>query len=196
MRDRTNISAVATLQPDWMGFIFYRPSPRFIGDDFIVPALEKISKVGVFVDASEEEILEKYLKNHLDMIQLHGRESPAYCQNLIQKGLTLIKVFGIDERFSFEQAKEYESTCRYFLFDTKTPSHGGSGKKFTWKKLFEYGLKIPFLLSGGIGPEDVDFISTCSHPQLFGIDLNSRFEISPGAKNVTSLSTFIEKIRS
>ncbi|XCI75489.1 MAG: phosphoribosylanthranilate isomerase [Flavobacteriales bacterium] len=191
-----NISAVATLQPDWMGFIFYMPSPRFVGDNFITPTLEGISKVGVFVNVPEEEVLKKRLTNHLDMIQLHGRESSTYCQSLVQKGLTLIKVFGIDERFSFEQAKEYESTCRYFIFDTKTPAHGGSGKKFSWKKLSEYKLKIPFLLSGGIGPEDIDLINTCSHPQLFGIDLNSRFEISPGAKDITTLRTFIEKIRS
>ncbi|XCI75493.1 MAG: hypothetical protein ABI045_01895 [Flavobacteriales bacterium] len=103
-----NISAVATLQkPNWMASSSICLSPRFVGDDFITPTLEGISKVGFFVNAPEEEVLKKRLTSHLDIIQLHGRESSTYYQNLVQKDLTLIKIFGIDESFSFEQAKEY-----------------------------------------------------------------------------------------
>ncbi|XOD66612.1 MAG: phosphoribosylanthranilate isomerase [Flavobacteriales bacterium Tduv] len=196
LRNKDNISEIATLQPEYVGFIFYPPSPRYVGDDFVAPDLKGIQKVGVFVNASKEEVSEKSIKNDLDLIQLHGQESSEYCRNLTRKGLTLVKAFGVNENFLFEQVKPYTEVCRYFLFDTKTTVQGGSGKKFNWNKLSEYDLKKKIFLSGGIGPEDAETIHTLSHPQLFAIDLNSRFEIRPGMKSIDNLDIFIKKIRS
>lgn len=191
-----NIQKISDLLPDFIGFIFYPHSPRFVGVDFIIPELKKgILKTGVFVNESEENVLKIKKKNKLDFIQLHGTETPFYCEKLFKKGLKLIKSFRIDDSFSFHQIIDYIPFCTYFLFDSNTIYYGGSGQKFCWKKLHEYTYQIPFLLSGGIGIQDLNNIKNFSHSKMFGIDINSKFEIFPGKKDQIKLNAFIKKIR-
>ncbi|WP_341658493.1 phosphoribosylanthranilate isomerase [Blattabacterium cuenoti] len=191
-----NIQKISDLLPDFMGFIFYPNSPRFVGFDFVIPKLKKeIIKIGVFVNESEENILKIKRKNKLDFIQLHGIESPFYCEKLFKKGLKLIKAFRINDFFYFKKIVNYIPFCTYFLFDSNTIYYGGSGKKFCWKKLYEYTFQVPFFLSGGIGMKDFDTIKNFSHARIFGIDVNSKFEIFPGKKDDIKLNAFIKKIR-
>ncbi|WP_185852336.1 phosphoribosylanthranilate isomerase [Blattabacterium cuenoti] len=191
-----NVDKIANLLPDFIGFIFYPNSPRFVGFNFVIPKIKKkIFKIGVFVNESEKNILKIKTKNKLDFIQLHGTESPFYCEKLFKKGLKLIKAFRVDDSFFFEKIVDYVPFCTYFLFDSNTIYYGGSGQKFCWKKLDEYTFQIPFFLSGGIEIQDFDRIKNFLHPQMFGIDINSKFEIYPGKKDEIKLNAFIKKIR-
>ena len=197
MREESNIRAVEQLDIDWMGFIFYPGSPRYAGDKLAyIP--RKVKRVGVFVNEEPETVRERALQNRLHIIQLHGKESPAYCKALQEEGFTVVKAFGIgtDKPFPSAEAERYEDCCDYFLFDTKSPKHGGSGKKYNWEVLAGYHGEIPFLLSGGITPGDAERIKAFYHPKLMGIDVNSEFEISPAYKDIALLKTFISKIRS
>jgi phosphoribosylanthranilate isomerase len=192
MREFSNISSISMLDPDIIGFIFYRKSPRFVGENFIAPNLGKISKVGVFVNASAEEILSKSFENRIQKVQLHGEESPNCCKKISRKGLKIIKAFQIKDSFSFEEVKAYTDICPYLLFDTNTPNFGGSGQKFFWGKLSEYKEPTPFFISGGIGPGDT-INPIISHSKLFCIDMNSRFEEKPAIKNKILLKSFLKK---
>ncbi|WP_317167887.1 phosphoribosylanthranilate isomerase [Blattabacterium cuenoti] len=156
---------------------------------------KKILKTGVFVNELEENILKIKKIKKLDFIQLHGTENPFYCEKLFKKGLKLIKCFRIDNFFSFEKIVDYIPFCTYFLFDSNTIYYGGSGKKFCWKKLHEYTFQVPFFLSGGIGIQDFDEIKNFSHSKMFGIDVNSKFEVFPGKKDNVKLNVFMKKIR-
>jgi len=196
MRDEENIRQLEQLDIDWMGFIFYQDSPRYAGQ--IVKYLpSKKKKVGVFVDQNPQIIRDRAKDNHLFAIQLHGSEPPWYCINLREEGYKVIKSFGIDKDGFIPNAQlnAYEGKCDYFLFDTKTDLHGGSGKKFNWNRLADYKGETPFILSGGISPEDVEEIKSFSHPKFAGIDINSRFEISPAIKDVEAIKTFIKQLR-
>jgi len=196
MRDADNIRAVEELGVDWMGFIFYRSSSRFVTE---VPNYmpHKAKRVGVFVNDELENILLTATNFDLDYIQLHGNETPELCETLKTRGLSVIKVFSIRDTkdFQTEKFKTYESFCDYFVFDTKTDLFGGSGKKFNWDILYDYQEDTPFLLSGGISKDDVDEIKSFKHPKCVGIDLNSRFEIAPAYKNIKLLQNFIKEIR-
>ena len=193
MREAANIRAVDDLFPDLMGFIFYEKSPRHVSDvpEFLPRHAER---VGVFVDAESEHILSHAREFGLQYVQLHGSESPELCRMLRSRGLKVIKAFSISSPCDVMRASEFLDCCDMFVFDTKCKSMGGSGRTFDWKFLDAYIGNVPFLLSGGIGP-DTD-LGVFSHPMLAGYDLNSRFEISPGLKDVTALETFINKIRS
>ncbi|MDD2298298.1 MAG: phosphoribosylanthranilate isomerase [Fermentimonas sp.] len=196
MRDEENIRQLEQLDIDWMGFIFYHDSPRYAGQ--IVKYLpSKKKRVGVFVDQNPQIIRDRAKDNHLFAIQLHGSEPPWYCINLREEGYKVIKSFGIDKDGFIPNAQlnAYEGKCDYFLFDTKTDLHGGSGKKFNWNRLADYKGETPFILSGGISPEDVEEIKSFSHPKFAGIDINSRFEISPAIKDVEAIKTFIKQLR-
>lgn len=194
--NKNNIFDISFLFPEFIGFIFYSKSPRFVGKNYIAPNINNsIYKVGVFVNSSKEEILKKSIINKLNYVQLHGNESPKYCEYLIKKGIKIIKVFKINKNFSFKESNNYTDLCDYFLFDTNTIYYGGSGKKFPWNKIYEYYLDIPFFISGGISIEDYKSILNISHPKLIGIDINSKFEIFPGIKNITLLDFFLKKIR-
>lgn len=196
MKSTQNREEVEKLAVDFLGFIFYPKSMRFVGEG-AEPGLFNASKpkVGVFVDENAFEILGLAKNLGLDYIQLHGKENPKTCQLLKDQRLKVIKAFNLNESFKFEKLHEYEPAVDYFLFDTKTDMPGGSGKKFNWKVLEKYTGKVPFFLSGGIGPDDAEKIKELAHPQLVGIDLNSGFEDETGVKNVEKLKAFIDKIK-
>jgi len=201
MKYPDNISAVAALQPDYMGFIFYPQSPRYAGEieKYIGETeknLEKIAvfKTGVFVNENEGKVKKLIGKCHLDAIQLHGSESPQFC-GLFKGKVTVIKAFGIDEHFDFATLEPYDGKVDYFLFDTKTSQHGGSGQSFDWSLLDQYKLDIPFFLSGGLSPENIEEVKSIDHPQFYGVDLNSKFEIEPGLKDIDKLKEAFEILR-
>ena len=151
-------------------------------------------KVGVFVNATIESMMEKASTYKLDYLQLHGNESPEDCHTLQKRGYSLIKAFPIATKEDFEKTREYEGRVDYFLFDTRCEGYGGSGKRFDWSILTEYKGETPFLLSGGIRPENAEAIRNFRHPRFAGIDLNSGFEIEPGLKDVDKLKNFIQQI--
>ena len=191
MREAENIRKAEALGIDLMGFIFWPKSSRYVSER---PAYlpTKCKRVGVFVDASLEEIRQHADDYQLDFIQLHGHESPAFAEAL--RPLTLIKAFNIASAEDLRQTEAYEGIVDYFLFDTKGKSVGGNGEKFDWSVLADYAGETPFLLSGGIGPDDAERVKSFHHPQCIGIDLNSKFEVAPALKDIQKLKTFIEQL--
>ncbi|MEP0713888.1 phosphoribosylanthranilate isomerase [Algoriphagus sp.] len=200
MRDPENIqNLIQEVKPDWMGLIFYSKSPRFVSADF-APNLSgiEVPKVGVFVNESIDFVLEEVEEFNLSVIQLHGEESPEYVRELkLKTGKKLWKVVAVGDSIDWETLRDYESLVEYFLFDTATESHGGSGKKFNWQVLESYPFERGFLLSGGIDGESADEVLLLADrlPQLVGVDLNSKFEDAPAAKNIEKLKSFKNKIR-
>lgn len=197
MREAENIRAVEALGVDWMGFIFWEHSSRNICQR---PAYlpEKAKRVGVFVDAPLNVVCQHVETFGLDVVQLHGSESPAFLHDLrssCDARLLIVKAFSIATRDDLLQTSLYEGLADYFLFDTKAQLVGGNGRKFDWSVLAHYDGSTPFLLSGGIGPDDASRLSAFSHPRLAGIDLNSRFEAAPAQKNVELLKLFLYDIQ-
>ncbi|MDR1673250.1 MAG: phosphoribosylanthranilate isomerase [Bacteroidales bacterium] len=199
MRDVDNIAAVAALSPDYMGFIFYEQSSRYAGalHPDAVAALNgaRICTTGVFVNASAGDILAKVKEYGFRAVQLHGNESPVFCESLRAQGIVVVKSFPVSRIRDFAVCAVYESACDYFLFDTKTPSYGGSGTPFDWGMLAAYTGKTPFFLSGGIGANHAQRIKMLQHPMLYAIDVNSRFETSPGVKDLAQVRHFIGVMR-
>lgn len=198
-----NIAEVAALQPDYLGFIFYDGSPRNYTAKAI-PSFQGVKKVGVFVDAPIAFVIEKVGNFKLDVVQLHGDESPEYCDALkekfIQKNLKAIKtwkVFSIKNTFNFEKLKPYENTVNAFLFDTKGKEKGGNGYTFNWDVLKEYPSQKPFVLSGGIGLEEISAVKEilATNLPIMAIDVNSKFETAPGLKNSEDLKKLIEQFK-
>ncbi len=188
-----NIAEIADFQPDYMGFIFYEKSPRHF--EGVIPELPKaIKKVGVFVDEDESFIKRISKEYNLDCIQLHGHESPEFCNSIKSIGKQIIKVFSIKNTFDFSVLKDYEAVCDYYLFDTKGKLPGGNGYSFNWSVLEDYNSTKPFFLSGGIGLENTDNIMSFLRRQeskyCCAIDVNSKFEIEPGLKNIKDLERF------
>lgn len=199
MKYDKNIKAIADLQPDYMGFIFYAKSPRnFEGS---IPDISKqIKKTGVFVNKDIEEVLRLVDKHSLNALQLHGNESVDYIEQ-IKKEITdieIIKVFGIKDEFDFTTLQPYESIVNYFLFDTKGKYKGGNGVTFDWTVLENYSSEVPFFLSGGIGLDTMealtDFMQSPIAKKCATIDVNSRFEVEPGLKSVADVKIFKEKL--
>jgi phosphoribosylanthranilate isomerase len=188
MKYPENILEVGSLLPDYMGFIFWEKSARYF--DVIIPELPKsVKKVGVFVNETLAGILEKTKKHDLQAVQLHGNESVEFCMDLknkIDNSIEIIKVFSVNDDFDFEVLKPFESVCDYFLFDTKGKLPGGNGTTFDWKVLKKYPSTKPFFLSGGIGIEELENVKQVLKTSLpiYAIDVNSKFEIEPGLKNV------------
>jgi len=199
MRQRENIEQLVRLNPDYIGFIFYQQSKRYVGDQIAEDLLNliphTIQKVGVFVDEPVNSLIEKYHLNRLDMIQLHGNESPDYCYKLKEMGIQAIKAFKISDDFDFVSIAVYKSSCAYFLFDTAGKTVGGTGIKFDWSLINKYTGGRPFFLSGGIESSDGQLIRNISHPDLFGVDVNSGFETEPAIKDILKISSFISEIR-
>lgn len=218
-----NVTEVAVLEPDFLGFIFWEPSKRFFQGE-IPPLAVTTKKVGVFVNAPMKEVVKKVEQYSLQMVQLHGSESPEYCgmlQNALWASDTpaelkygrervgtaydelpttaqLIKVFSVAEEFDFGALQSYEAYCDFFMFDTKGKLPGGNGFAFNWRLLKNYPSQKPFFLSGGIGPEDVDklkeFINSKTSRHCFAIDINSRFETAAGHKDIEKLKKFIKEL--
>jgi len=192
MREAENIREAEELRPNWMGFIFWPKSKRYIS---VFPEYMPINarRVGVFVD-EEIGLLKQTADDYaLDIIQLHGSESPEYVRQL--REWEVIKAFNIATTDDLEQTKAYEGAVDYFLFDTKGKAVGGNGEKFDWSVLNAYKGETPFLLSGGIGPDDAERVKAFHHDKCIGIDLNSRFETEPGLKDIGKLRTFIKQLR-
>ena len=199
MRDADNIREVEALGIDYMGFIFWPKSSRYVSE---MPAYlpTKCKRVGVFVDASIGDVMTIAEQYQLDLIQLHGQESPSYITqlrphlSLLNSKISIIKALNIATTADLANAKQYEGIVDYLLFDTKGKSVGGNGEKFDWSVLSAYTGNTPFLLSGGIGPDDAERVKAFNHPKCIGIDLNSKFEISPALKDVNKLQEFIKEL--
>jgi phosphoribosylanthranilate isomerase len=196
MREPENIRAVEEkAHPDMMGFIFWKGSKRYVSEP---PAyLPECTRVGVFVNPTEDEVLQKVKDFGLNAIQLHGQETPDFCRTIKKRtSMPIIKAFSIGEgdalRFTLH-ASRYEEIADLFLFDTKCKCVGGSGEQFDWDILHCYKGETPFLLSGGIGPGDEEKVKRWHHPRWVGIDLNSRFETAPAYKDVETLAKFVRE---
>ncbi|WP_194851034.1 phosphoribosylanthranilate isomerase [Nonlabens antarcticus] len=204
MRESDNINALQELDIDFMGIIRYPKSKRFV-DDKQKLAIEQLTMnkgtVGVYVNATFQEILQDIIPLQLDVVQLHGDEEPAFAKAILELDFKVFKVFQIKEDFDFDSLKEWEQLAEkfpgklFFLFDTATKNYGGSGKKFNWQLLDSYKGQVPFLLSGGISSEDAAAIKSIKHELFLGVDLNSQFEDTPGLKNIEMIKGFIEKLR-
>ena len=215
MRDGENIRQVAALGVDWIGMIFCDRSPRNVTmiptNAGIIPdrANSQFSifnlpckRVGVFVDEMPQNIITRAVNYRLDIIQLHGHESPTLIRNLrstldpdLRTGIKFMKAISVSTHEDIEAWREYADCVDYLLFDTKCDTAGGSGRQFDWQMLEAYDGNLPFLLSGGIGPDDVSRVKAFCHPRCIGIDLNSRFELQPALKDVDALRTFIQEIK-
>ena len=194
MKCQDNIEQVATLQPDYLGFIFYEKSTRHFDAESILELPNSIKKTGVFVDADLDFVLEMVSKHNLQAVQLHGKESPEYCKQLQNKNIEIIKVFSIKDEFDYSVLKPYENACDYFLFDTKGKHPGGNGYTFNWNVLNNYPSTKPFFLSGGLGLNEVErinaFVKSKASEYCYALDVNSKFEIEPGLKNIELLEKF------
>ena len=193
MKYHDNIEAVASIQPDYLGFIFHEESPRNF--DGLIPKLPKnIQKTGVFVDENVEFIVQQIGKHNLSVIQLHGHESPEICRLIKSTNVKVIKVFSIKDEFDFSMLLPYEDVCDYFLFDTKGKLPGGNGYTFNWDILKNYPSTKEFFLSGGIGLDQFEdlkrFQKSKASKYCYAIDVNSKFEIEAGLKNIEKLKKF------
>ena len=212
MREGENIRQVAELGVNWIGMIFWDKSPRNVT---MIPTYAgiipdrgsdigsfKAKRVGVFVDEMPQNIITRAVNYKLDFVQLHGHETPTLIRNLrrtldpdIRPGVQFIKAISVEGCNDIAAYKDYEDCVDYFLFDTKCPTVGGSGSQFDWSVLEAYDGDVPFLLSGGIGPDDAERVRNFHHPKCIGIDLNSRFETEPGLKDITKLKQFLEQLK-
>jgi phosphoribosylanthranilate isomerase len=183
------------VSPDFIGFIFYPKSKRnfFRGNGQIHQAIPPEKRVGVFVNENLPTIIETAKQLEISTIQLHGNETPAFCADLKKKGFRIIKAFGIRNAEDFSRYREYEGCCDFFLLDTKTEKHGGSGQKFDWQLLDDFPSETPYLLSGGIAPGDEEKIGQLKK-KPFALDINSRFETEPGTKDIERILTFKSKL--
>ena len=192
MRDADNIREVERLGIDWMGFVFYPQSSRFVSE---IPSYlpSEVRRVGVFVDADPEYVRQTVQEYSLDIVQLHGHESAeqvCVLRSILPAGTKVMKAFNVESKTDLVQLKKYEGTADYYLFDTKASLAGGNGTKFDWDILSHYDGSTPFLLSGGIGPGDAELVRSFSHPMFMGVDLNSRFESAPAVKDAGLLRRF------
>lgn len=212
LREADNISAVEAAGADWIGLIFYPKSPRYVpmipSSAGIMPdgrpsgPLGHVPRAGVFVDAMPQDIITRVVNFGLSLVQLHGTEPPTYLHNLratldpdIRPGIKLIKALPVATAADLDAADQYVGAADYLLLDTRTSSYGGAGRKFDWDILRARGLPLPFLLSGGIGPDDAEAIARLNIPEMIGIDINSRFETAPAVKDAPAVKAFIDKIK-
>ncbi len=206
MREPGNIRELSELKPDYVGLIFYLHSQRFVGDlhaDAAAAVSPTSKKTGVFVNESMDTIADAVIQYDLDAVQLHGEESGEFCRTFrkflhnmqTEKHVEIIKAFGISERFDFAVLDSYEDFVDYYLFDTKTSQHGGSGETFDWNILENYQGKKPYFLSGGLSAENIEAVKEIKDIRLYGIDLNSKFESEPGVKDINKLRDVFDRIR-
>ncbi|NGF55070.1 phosphoribosylanthranilate isomerase [Parapedobacter sp. SGR-10] len=193
MKYPENIEAVAALPVDYMGFIFYPKSSRYVEQP--VPLSPSVQNVGVFVNEQTETILQKVKEFGFDTVQLHGNEPANTCQYLRDSGLYVFKAFGIDDEFDWTTLEEYLDRTDVLLFDTKSPQHGGTGQAFNWEKLKEYPYDKSYFLSGGLSLENIGQASRFEDERMIGLDLNSKFEIEPGLKDINLLTQALKIIK-
>ncbi|MGZ3862549.1 MAG: phosphoribosylanthranilate isomerase [Bacteroidia bacterium] len=198
LNNRENIMEILKCNPDYIGFIFYAKSPRFIGSlspDFI-RNISSVHKVGVFVNETKEKVFDVVDQYGLDHVQLHGNETPEFCA-LINEKVPVIKAFQVNDEFDFDGVRLYNNASEYFLFDSKSENYGGSGRPFNHAKLEEYKLNKKIFLSGGIDlniTDDMLYLQS-AYRAVFAVDVNSRIEDSPGIKNINKLKVLTDKIR-
>lgn len=198
LREAQNIRDVCSLNPDYIGLIFYKKSKRYVPFHTKLPEDilgKSIKATGVFINEPLAEVLKHIRHFNLSAVQLHANESPEYCRQLKQEGIEVIKSFGVSEGFDFGKLHAYQNVVDYFLFDTQTSDHGGSGRLFDWNLLRSYDLTVPYFLSGGIGLEASEALSNFKDERLYAIDVNSRFETTPAIKNIPLLGTFFETLK-
>ena len=190
------------LEVAFAGLVFYKKSLRYVGDKISPEELGDsdldIKKVGVFANAEFDVIMETVEDYGLDVVQLHGDETPYLCEQ-ISNEIETIKVFRIDDKTDTLMdsiLKDYDDVCDYYLFDTAAKNgFGGTGKKFDWKQIAESKIEKPFFLSGGIGPDDAMLVKKFKHPDYYGVDINSRFEKEPGIKDMAMVLQFIHSLK-
>lgn len=198
MRESENIRQLIDLKPDYIGYIFYPKSKRYVGDEpdesifSIVP--DSVNKVGVFVNEQLETVIKKLRKFNLQVAQLHGGESPEFCSKVMEKSFEVVKAFSVDNSFNFSETDQYTGCVNYFLFDTKTDQYGGSGKKFDWAMLENYTGKTPVILSGGITVTDTETIKKLSYGFVKVLDINSKFETEPALKDISMIRKFKKEL--
>ncbi|MBK6834766.1 MAG: phosphoribosylanthranilate isomerase [Bacteroidetes bacterium] len=198
LTDINQIKELSNLEIDRLGFIFYKKSPRYVDEKLnkeeLVKINSKANKTGVFVNEKIDCIKNVIKDFKLTSVQLHGNESPDFCKEL-KDNIEVIKTISIKNKESFIELEKYKDTCDYFLFDTYSEAYGGTGEKFDWSWLINYKLNIPFFLSGGIDLADIKDIQAINHPNLVGIDVNSKFEIAPGIKDLNKIKELIKLIK-
>jgi len=199
MRDKNNVTDLLEVGPNYIGFIFFEKSKRHVTEFPDVQIPETIKKVGVFVNETQDVVLEKVRNYQLNAVQLHGDESVEYCKKLkaeCSSRIEIFKAFSVDESFDFKRTEPYNAVCDAFVFDTKGEDRGGNGVKFNWELLSDYSGTTPYLLSGGIGLEDIEllkkFVQTSAADKCMGVDVNSGFEMKPGLKKIEELKQFKE----
>ncbi len=195
MREEKNLSDLIQIQPDFIGLIFHEKSPRNVEKHPQILVPSNIGKVGVFVNKSEKFIEDKVIKLGLNYIQLHGHETPVFCKKIKETNKKVIKSFNIHSDFDFLKLENYAPCCDYFLFDAFGQHAGGNGITFDWKLLNKYKGETPFLLSGGIEETMIKNLKEINHPMFKGIDINSKFEIEPGLKNIEKIKTFKNELQ-
>ncbi|MCU0397480.1 MAG: phosphoribosylanthranilate isomerase [Cyclobacteriaceae bacterium] len=197
MRNPDNIREIAALAPDYMGFIFYEGSPRYVGKSFFIPEElpATVKRVGVFVNESTQTILSLASLNRLQAVQLHGNEPVDQCDAIRSAGLEVIKAFAVDDHFTFSDLKPYESSVDYFLFDTRGKFYGGNGLPFNWSILQRYDQQVPFFLSGGLSTKNLEEVFRLTTMNLYALDINSGVEVSPGMKDVHQVDQLIHRTR-
>ncbi|MGM0580218.1 MAG: phosphoribosylanthranilate isomerase [Bacteroidota bacterium] len=195
MRDKENIQQILEFEPDYLGFIFFEKSVRYVSESQMKEIIKlnfgETERVGVFVNESVENILSYADKGFFDIVQLHGNESPEVIKALKEEGLEVIKVFSVDDDFDTKILNKY-AEADYFLFDTKGKLPGGNGVKFNWDVLENSKIKKPFFLSGGLGVEDMEMLKTFKSKNLYALDFNSKLEDEPGLKNLSKVKKLIE----
>lgn len=196
MRDAENIRVLASLDPDYLGFIEYGKSPRNVGADFSPPVIpDHVNRVGVFVDEVTPVIKAKAKRNGYTYIQLHGKETAGQCDELRQLGYGVIKVFSVNDDFNFLDTKPYVPVADLFLFDTKGKYQGGNGIPFNWNILRRYDQEVPFFLSGGLSEESLSGLDELEYMNVHGLDFNSGVEIAPGMKDIDKVRRIFEQLR-
>lgn len=198
MKYLENIQALSGLDIDYMGFIFYPKSKRYVGENLepsVLKAIPKhIEKVAVFVNEPIESVIQIADKYNFKTLQLHGHETPEYAMQLKELGYSIVKAFAIDAQFDFKNTIPFQTNCDYFLFDTKSDTFGGTGHAFDWNLLTKYKQQKPFFLSGGISLEHLESVKNISHSELYAFDINSKFETEPALKNIDLIKEFILQI--
>jgi len=199
IKSEDNLAALSSLPVDMVGLNFYKPSPRYVGPE-VVPQWydvlpDEVSRVGVFVNESMDDIMDIADEYRLDYVQLHGDEDVSFCNEAAAQ-LPIIKVVRVGSHIDWSQIERYAEVAEYILFDTDSKAYGGSGHKFDWSLLADYPLSTPYLIGGGVGPEDTNLLQSHSHTKFIGVDINSRFEIEPAVKNIELIKKFAYDLKS